>query len=172
MDVKAFVEKAHEGQVYAGHPFTYHLEAVASRARQYRDLIDSSLWDTVETAAYLHDVLEDTSTTPEDLRALFGPDVVEIVENVTDKLPDQPRRIRHRATYPVIAGHLPSLYVKLCDRLANVEQAHGDRAPILAMYRKEHAYFREVLFEAGRAFMPMWDRLAELLSDESGESTR
>jgi len=71
-------------------------------------------------AAVLHDVLEDTDTEPEEIEALFGPKVCELVLEVTDdkKLPKQRRKhlqIQHAATSSEQAK-----LVKLADKICNL----------------------------------------------------
>lgn len=58
-------------------PYWNHLRRVAVAAEQAR------LSDEAVAAAYLHDVVEDTETTFEELQALFPPRVVELVRLLT-----------------------------------------------------------------------------------------
>jgi (p)ppGpp synthase/HD superfamily hydrolase len=70
--------------------------------------------------AILHDTIEDTKTTPEELEAEFGPDVRRVVEEVTDdkRLPKAERKrlqIEH-------APHLSerAKQIKIADKISNV----------------------------------------------------
>lgn len=70
--------------------------------------------------AILHDTIEDTRTTPEELEELFGPEVRRVVEEVTDdkRLPKAERKrlqIEH-------APHLSqrARQIKLADKISNV----------------------------------------------------
>ncbi|MDQ3726018.1 MAG: HD domain-containing protein, partial [Actinomycetota bacterium] len=73
--VRAALEKAriaHEGQVRngsGGMPYVEHPKAVASM------LVERDHRDEVLAAALLHDVVEDSETTVEELRELFGDEV-------------------------------------------------------------------------------------------------
>ncbi len=59
---------------YVNELLSRHLEAVVSH------LVDHDILDEeVLAAAYLHDVLEDTATTVEELMAVFGARVAELV---------------------------------------------------------------------------------------------
>src|SRR5262249_34675354 len=69
----------------------------------------------------LHDTIEDTQTTPEELEAAFGPEVRRVVEEVTDdkRLPKAERRrlqIEH-------APHLSerAKQIKIADMISNVQ---------------------------------------------------
>src|SRR2546423_8807341 len=68
----------HGGQVrHSGEPYLIHPLAVA-------DFLAEMKLDAVAIAAgLLHDVVEDTLTTIERIRELFGPDVAHVVEGVT-----------------------------------------------------------------------------------------
>src|ERR671917_1163537 len=69
---------AHKGQVRkSGEPFVYHPLATADI------LADLHLDPTTIAAALLHDVLEDTDVTKDDLGQRFGVEVAEIVDGVT-----------------------------------------------------------------------------------------
>ncbi|MDF2901038.1 MAG: spoT, partial [Phenylobacterium sp.] len=61
----------------SGDPYFAHPIEVAGILTDYR--LDTA---TIVTAL-LHDVIEDTPVTPEDIRALFGAEITELVEGVT-----------------------------------------------------------------------------------------
>ncbi|MGD0750894.1 MAG: bifunctional (p)ppGpp synthetase/guanosine-3',5'-bis(diphosphate) 3'-pyrophosphohydrolase [Anaerolineales bacterium] len=85
-------EKAHAGQKrISGEPYINHLLAVAAILAEY------SMPADVVTAGLLHDTIEDTSVTAEDLRRDFSDGVVSLVQGVT-KLTQLPRvsRGEHR----------------------------------------------------------------------------
>ena len=71
-----FAAKAHEGMMRKGSriPYIYHPMEVA--------LIVAQMTDDPEViaAAYLHDVLEDTSVTPEEIQGEFGARVLSLVQ--------------------------------------------------------------------------------------------
>src|SRR6266516_7179004 len=77
---RAYVFSAfeHKGQVrHSGEPYLVHPLEVA-------DLLADMQLDVVGVAAgLLHDVVEDTLTTPERLVELFGPEIAHVVEGVT-----------------------------------------------------------------------------------------
>jgi len=71
-------------------------------------------------AATLHDTLEDTTTTPEELDKIFGPEVRRIVEEVSD---DQSLTSAERKQKQI--DHAPHLstrakMVKIADKIANI----------------------------------------------------
>ena len=81
-------EKAHAGQKrISGEPYINHLLAVAAILAEY------SMPAEVVTAGLLHDTIEDTSVTAEDLQRDFSKGVVSLVQGVT-KLTQLPRVAR------------------------------------------------------------------------------
>ena len=69
----------------SGKPYFVHPEMIADIALAYGGS------DHEIEACYLHDTLEDTNTTAEELEAVFGAQVAQIVEEVTNFKPDVER---------------------------------------------------------------------------------
>ena len=92
-----FAAKAHEGMMRKGSriPYIYHPMEVA--------LIVAQMTDDPEViaAAYLHDVLEDTSVTPEELEQNFGSRVLSFVMAESE---DKSRTWRERKASPFKTG--------------------------------------------------------------------
>jgi (p)ppGpp synthase/HD superfamily hydrolase len=79
---REFAQTAHRKKdhrrKYSGEPYEVHLIAVAA-------LVASVTQDErTIAAAYLHDVVEDTDVTLDEVSAAFGPEIAELVENLTD----------------------------------------------------------------------------------------
>jgi GTP pyrophosphokinase len=74
----AFAHQAHEGQMRkSGEPYVDHPVSAAVY------LAELTLDSTTIVAALLHDVVEDTGTTVDDIRVRFGDDVARLVDGVT-----------------------------------------------------------------------------------------
>lgn len=99
-------------------PHWNHLRRVAVAAEQAR------LSDEAVAAAYLHDVVEDTDTTFEELRALFPPRVVELVQLLTKWWPDTAPEAQKAASKPLYYGNImadpEALILKIIDRTDNL----------------------------------------------------
>lgn len=76
--------------------------------------------DILLVAAILHDTIEDTATSPEEIKAQFGEEVLALVLEVTDdkSLPDQVRKQRQVESAPH-KTHKAKL-LKLADKICNV----------------------------------------------------
>jgi (p)ppGpp synthase/HD superfamily hydrolase len=71
-------------------------------------------------AAVLHDTLEDTETTPEELAATFGPAIRDVVQEVTDdkRLPKAERKTRQAAGAAQLTDR--AKLIRIADKIANV----------------------------------------------------
>lgn len=154
---RRFAEQAHRGQMYGDGPFVErHLARVVATLRRYGETDPTLL-----AAARLHDTLEDTDTTVEDLREAFGDDVANIVDRLTDQ-PGRNRRERQARTHARIREDPRAVRVKLADRIANVEAALEQKSNLRGMYRKEYPRFRQDLHRPGE-FDAMWRDLDRLV---------
>jgi len=116
-----FSEKSHQGQQRAsGEPYLSHPLEVAGL------LVDFKMDVTTVTAGLLHDVLEDTDATKDDLQREFGPEIADLVDGVTKigKLAFSSREERQaenfRKMVVAMAHDLRVLMIKLADRLHNM----------------------------------------------------
>lgn len=153
----AFAARAHADQEYAGGSFhESHLGRVVETLRQFGETDETRL-----AAAWLHDTVEDTSVSIEDIRRDFGDDVADLVWRLTDEA-GRNRRERHAKTHEKIRGSTAAVRIKLADRIANVESALEQHSNLYGMFRKEHVHFRAELYREGEC-EAMWRRLDSLL---------
>jgi GTP diphosphokinase / guanosine-3',5'-bis(diphosphate) 3'-diphosphatase len=112
---------AHQHQVRrSGDPYIHHPVAVATIVAEL------GLDDVTVAAALLHDAVEDTGVTVDDLAVEFGPEVAAIVDGVTklDRVKFDSREAQQAATMRkmlvAMAKDLRVLLIKLADRLHNM----------------------------------------------------
>src|SRR5215813_5624053 len=117
----AFSLKHHQGQTRAsGEPYLIHPLEVSLV------LADMKLDSTAISAGLLHDAIEDTPVTNEDIRREFGEQVVHIVEGVTkiDKIEFASREERQaenvRKMVLAMVDDIRVVLIKLADRLHNM----------------------------------------------------
>lgn len=132
-EARLYAIQAHGTQLYGTKPYLVHLTAV----RQV--LLDEGYVGAIGAAAWLHDVLEDTTRTREDL-AHFGADVVALVWAVTGE--GLTREDRNRSAYRKIREVPNACNLKLADRIANVEaSARATHTTKFALYQSERNAF-------------------------------
>ncbi|MFZ4805534.1 MAG: RelA/SpoT family protein [Synechococcus lacustris] len=116
-----FAYQLHGSQVRAsGEPYIIHPVAVADLLR------DIGASAAVIAAGFLHDVVEDTDVTPEQLEEHFGPEVRQLVEGVTklggihftNRTEAQAENLRRM--FLAMASDIRVVLVKLADRLHNM----------------------------------------------------
>jgi (p)ppGpp synthase/HD superfamily hydrolase len=155
---RALAIKKHGDQKYGDEPYVVHLDAVWAVLREH-----GYTHPSYRDAAYLHDIIEDTAATYEELVSFFGAWVADLVWRVTDP-PGKSRRERHAKTYPNIRQSSPATALKLADRIANVEHCVRTGDKRLGMYRKEQADFRAALYQPV-THDDLWARLERALAE-------
>lgn len=114
-----------------------------------------------------------TALSYNDIKKAFGEDVAEIVFAVTDEL-GRNRYERKNKTYPKIRANWKATVVKICDRIANIEQSRSYNSTLFKMYQKENPVFCTNLMSADHPHKETnkaWERLnilvkAILVNDE------
>jgi GTP pyrophosphokinase len=119
--VYELADAAHDGQRRAsGEDYIEHPLAVA------RILADMEMDRQTIAAAILHDVVEDTVVTSEEVSAKFGPEIAQLVEGVTKltRIPYQSKEDAQvenlRKMFMAMARDIRVIIVKLADRLHNM----------------------------------------------------
>jgi (p)ppGpp synthase/HD superfamily hydrolase len=112
---------AHQGQLRAsGESYIEHPLSVA------RILADMEMDKETIAAAILHDVVEDTVVTGEQVSAKFGPEIAQLVEGVTKltRIPYQSKEDAQvenlRKMFMAMAKDIRVIIIKLADRLHNM----------------------------------------------------
>ena len=117
----AFSAKAHEGQTrQSGEPYLQHPLAVAGVLTALKSDV------TAIVAGLLHDTVEDTLATPEELEHEFGKDIARLVDGVTKigKIPfrnyEEKQAENFRKMVLSMADDIRVVLIKLADRLHNM----------------------------------------------------
>ena len=152
-EAEAFAAEGHSGQIrnYSGLPYIEHPQAVS------RLLREAGYDDEVQAAALLHDLLEDTETSAEEIRKRFGERVAELVKVLSDDPSIEPYERRKDALREkVLAAGSDAVAIYAADKLSNVTD-------LRALYDEEGE-------DAGKRFkapldlrLELWRRDAEAL---------
>lgn len=158
---RAFAIERHGDQKYGEHPYSVHLDEVADIASVFgQDAI---------TVAYLHDVVEDTHTTLDEIESEFGPLIRDYVAILTDE-PGDSRKERKAKTYGKMAKVSErlklALIVKAADRLANLKTCLAqNNQGILKMYREEHPMFYRAAYRPNLCDS-LWNQMNAIVNTE------
>ena len=142
---------------YTNQPFIVHPEAVAG-------LVASVTQDPATiAAAWLHDVVEDTPVTIDEVRHEFGNDVAQLVADLTDvsQRSDGNRQQRNAIDREHTAGADPrAMTVKLADVIDNVRDMAKQDPDYAPVYCRD----KEMLLEVLRAGNPeLYQRAVALI---------
>lgn len=117
-----FAKQAHKGvKRLSGEPYIMHPIAVAQIACEEMGLGSTSI-----CSALLHDVVEDTDYTVEDIENMFGPKIAQIVDGLTkisggifgDKASAQAENFKKLLL--TMSDDIRVILIKICDRLHNM----------------------------------------------------
>ncbi len=159
--VRAALEKArvaHQGQVRngsGGMPYVEHPVTVAAR------LDEHGYRDEVLAAALLHDVVEDSETTLDELRELFGEDVAGLVGALTDDESIdsyRERKVEHRER--VAAAQPEAMAIYGADKLTNVTTLRDT-------YAKEGDAVRDEFKVPLELKLEIWEADCDLLREKA-----
>jgi (p)ppGpp synthase/HD superfamily hydrolase len=139
-----------------------HLTAVTDKIREEYIANENdctfSLDDAV-TVGWLHDTIEDTSVTCEDIYDTFGFDIAEFVDAVTDGK-GSTRTERHLNTYYRTRRYNTSIFVKMADRWHNHSRTIANKEVRFAKdYASEYLYFKFALYND--RYHSFWKQLDE-----------
>jgi (p)ppGpp synthase/HD superfamily hydrolase len=154
LDACAFATRMHAGQQrkYTGEPYVLHCLEVA------RIVAEAGGSVTMIAAALLHDVVEDTEASIEDVRSRFGEDIAQGVAWLTDvsRPGDGNRAVRKALDRDHLAQAPADMKtVKLADVISNTRSIvdHGDG--FARVYLREIGDLLEVLTEGDAG---LWQR--------------
>jgi len=150
-----FSISAHDEQIrrYTGEPYWKHCAEVAAIVQTTSDCSEEMI-----AAAWLHDVLEDTDHTAEEIRMKFGDDVAAMVEALTDTptWSGHNRATRKAIDRERLARASPQVQtIKLADLISNTASIVKHDPGFARLYLKEKAALLEVMHSGDRALYNM-----------------
>ena len=127
-----FATKKHEGQTdKSGQPYILHPVAVASI------LGTISEDENLVAAAFLHDTLEDTNTTYDELVSEFNEDIANLVQEVT-KL-----KVHGKKLFPMLRTRR-GIVLKFADRLHNLNRMVDQPEEFQKRYLAESTFWKSL----------------------------
>lgn len=140
-----YSKKAHKGQYrkFAEEEYSEHPRRVAEIVRRFKS---SKKIDNLVSAAFLHDTIEDTNTTIDDLKTMFGGLVGDLVQELTSNKEE----IKTSSKRDYLLGKMKdmsswALVIKLADRLDNVSDLKNAKPEFAQKYKRETEYILDNL---------------------------
>jgi len=131
-----------------GEPYSVHLQQVAIYADYFMAYTkcvylqkEQGIADTLELACCGHDLIEDTRNTYNDVKKVLGEQVADIVYALTNEKGKNRAERANDKYYEGIRNTPYAVFVKLCDRIANVQYSKSRGSAMFEMYKKENSKF-------------------------------
>jgi len=134
----------------------------ANHARQVAGILaEAGCDERVQVAGLLHDVVEDTPRTVEDIRDQFGPAVAALVAAVTeDATIDKYRERKQALREQVVRGGPDAIDIALADKIASLRHALTTHTPLA---KRKLAHYGMTVAMSADARHPDLARQAEAL---------
>lgn len=163
---KEFAYKAHNeiNQTYASiYPYTYHLDLAVEVGYEFLYLIEKKEHSEVIAGIYLHDTLEDTLYTYNDLKKVVGLVPAEYSYALWNNKGRNRDERADFAYYSGIRDYKHATFIKLCDRIANIRYGESTGSSMFKKYKKEHDHFKASLYD-GR-YKEMWGYIEHIFNE-------
>lgn len=146
-------------------PYGFHLRMANKVACDFMHLIPEPDRLTVLWAVDGHDTIEDARKNYNEMKKRMNLLAAEIIRAVTNYGRGRDREERMPDfCYEDIKNTQYATFVKLCDRIANVQYGKMTGGGMFLKYKKENEHFKKMLFVQGE-YEEMWNYLDELFGE-------
>lgn len=149
---------------YDGLPYEFHLNMVVETARKFIIHIPQQNQSIVLASCWAHDLLEDTRLTYQDIEEELGAEIAEIVFALTSEKGKTRKDKANEKYYKGIQDTKYADFVKICDRIANVEYSKNQKNHMFEIYKKEFEEFEFWLYS--NEYHDMFEYLYNLLNGD------
>ena len=140
-------------------PYEFHLRMVAEVAKDFKHLLDDTkdyftgketvkhdenkvtLRDACLRAVWGHDLIEDCRVSYNDVKNQLGQEAADIVYAVSNEKGKNRAERANDKYYEGIRNTPGAVFVKLCDRIANVQYSKMTKSRMFELYKKENTNF-------------------------------
>ena len=165
-------------------PYEFHLRMVAHVGEKYKHLLDDEEYFTGDVvvnpttqvstkhacmlACWGHDLIEDCRVSYNDVKDILGQEAAEIIYAVTNEKGKNRKERANDKYYEGIRNTKGAVFVKLCDRIANVQYSKMTGSRMFEMYKKENEEFMTKLgftWYATEPYFEMFQYLSDLFKN-------
>ena len=144
-------------------PYEFHLRMVHQVAVDFKHLLDDTrdyftgepyrgprqdqvtLRDACLLATWGHDLIEDCRVSYNDVKQVLGQESADIIYAVSNEKGKNRKERANDKYYEGIRNTPGAVFVKLCDRIANVQYSKMTKSRMFEMYKKENVEFTKSL---------------------------
>lgn len=167
-------------------PYEFHLRMVVQVYQDFKHLLPKGLLtyeesiyhnsfetidethSAIELACWGHDLIEDARVSYNDVKDCLGFNSAEIIFAVSNEKGKNRKERANDKYYEGIRNTPGAVFVKLCDRIANVQYSKMTKSRMFEMYKKENQYFISHLGRmepTQQVYEPMFKYLNNLFND-------
>ena len=167
-------------------PYDLHLRMASNVYEDFKNLLDDvvdyytgkkeldrgrdvtvTLRSACSKAVWGHDLIEDCRVSYNDCKNVLGQEAADIIYAVSNEKGRNRKERANEKYYEGIRNTPGAVFVKLCDRIANVQYGKLTKSRMFEVYKKENDEFIAALgFEIDHPLKPMFDYLLNLLNDQ------
>lgn len=165
-------------------PYEFHLNMVANVFKDFKHLLDDTkdyytgedyrgpcqdqvtLRQACSLSVWGHDLIEDTRVSYNDVKFQLGQEAADIIYAVTNEKGKTRKERANSKYYEGIRNTPGAVFVKLCDRIANVQYGTMTKSRMVEMYHKENEEFVKYLgrYSDYTHLEPMFAELDKILN--------
>lgn len=168
-------------------PYEFHLRMVNQAAKDFEYLLDDtkdyftgeeisqfgresrdfcSLRTACSIATWGHDLIEDCRVSYNDVKNILGQEAADIIYAVTNEKGKNRKERANDKYYEGIRNTPGAVFVKLCDRIANVQYSKLTKSRMFKMYKLENDHFIHSLgYTPKHELLSMFNYLINLFED-------
>jgi (p)ppGpp synthase/HD superfamily hydrolase len=176
MDKKKWILEQHSGtnHMYDKYlPYEFHLRMVVNVYEKFKHILSNhhGVIDNqanVYLACWGHDLIEDTRVSYNDVKEHLGQEAADIIYALTNEKGKNRKERANDKYYEGIKNTPGAVFVKLCDRIANVQYSKMTGSRMFEMYKKENDEFVTKLgypFNNSHEHSNMFEYLIQLFED-------
>ena len=158
---KEYAENCHflTNHRYDEFPYSFHLQMVSNAGKKFIHLIPEENRDIVLAGCWVHDTIEDARQTYNDVKSNTSEDVAEIAYALTNEKGKNRSERANDKYYQGIKNTPFGTYVKLCDRIANIQYSKKKGGKMISLYKVENPNFEEKLYT------PLYDEMFKYIRE-------
>jgi (p)ppGpp synthase/HD superfamily hydrolase len=167
-------------------PYEFHLRMVHQVAQDFKHLLDDTkdyftdelyrgpnqdqvtLRNACLIATWGHDLIEDCRVSYNDVKQHLGQEAADIIYAVSNEKGKTRAERANDKYYEGIRNTSGAVFVKLCDRIANVQYSKMTKSRMFEMYKKENEWFMVKMgydYYESHPYYPMFNYLNNLFND-------
>lgn len=126
---------------YGYKDYSYHLNMVCDVAEQFIHLVDEDQRENVYCGCWVHDIIKNTRETYNDVLRNTNKTIANLAYALTNEK-GKTRSERASCKYYKEMDDVPNaVFIKMCDRIANIIHSKKEGSKMFDKYKKEHFDF-------------------------------